>query len=135
MRLIRRPSPRQLGDIVMPIPFRQLVQPGVHGVILLDTGRVDKAVHVLVPTLDALFDGLQRHVVAHLFGERLKRLILSVFIAVFSHASHQILAHVEVGIQEYLSPHRLNQVIRYALQRTDLVLFAIIRLQSHVIDG
>ena len=93
--------------MVMSVPLRQVFQPGVHGVVLLDACGVDEAVHVLVPRFQSLFACLDGHVVAHFDGQRLKRLIFRVFIAILGHARHQVLTHVEVAVQEDLRPHRL----------------------------
>ena len=51
MGLIRRYPLREVLDIVMTVPLRQFVEPGVHGVVLLDASGVDETVHVPVPRL------------------------------------------------------------------------------------
>ena len=116
----------QFGDIVMSVPFGQLVEPRIHGVILLNTGGVDEAVHILVPRLQSLLPSLDGHIVAYLLCQRLKRLVLRIFHAIFGHARHQILTHVVVGSQENFRSHRLQCLLGYALQRFHLVLLAIV---------
>ena len=124
----------EVGDIVVSIPSGQLVEPGVHGVELLDAGRVDEAVHVAIPRLQPQLRRPQRHRVAHLLRQRLKRLILREFLPILSHARQQVLAHVEVLVEEDFRLHRLNGVLRDALQRLDLVLLHVVLLQGDGID-
>ena len=95
----------------MPVPLWQLVEPSVHGVVLLNAGGVDETVHVSVPRLQSQFRSPHRHIVAHLFGHRLKPLIVRVFLAIFGHARHQVLAHLEVLVQEDFRLHHLNRVV------------------------
>ena len=128
MRLVGRHTGCQFGDVIVSIPRRQLVEPGVHGVELLDARRVDKAVHVAVPRLQAQLRCPQGHVVAHFFRQRLKCLILRELLAELGYARHQILAHVVVRIEENLRFHRLNRVFGHTLQGLDLVLLGIILL-------
>ena len=69
----------QLFDIVVSVPLGQIVEPDVHGVILLDACRIDKAVHVSVPRFQTKFSGAHRHIVAYLLCQRLETLIVRVF--------------------------------------------------------
>ena len=134
MGLVRGHTGCELFDVVVSVPLWQLVQPGVHGVVLLDAGGVDETVHVSVPRLQSQFRRPHRHIVAHLLGHRLKALIVRVFLAIFGHARHQVLAHLEVLVQEDFRLHHLNRIDGDALQRLDLVLLHIVLLQGHRID-
>ena len=57
---------------VFPVPFRQMLQIVVHGVITLDIVRIHIATDILIPTADALFQGTHGDRVACLFGEVLE---------------------------------------------------------------
>ena len=135
MRLICRHSGSKVFDIVVPIPLRQLFEPGVYGVVLLNACRVDKSVHVLVPRFQSLLSSLDGHIVAHLYGERLKCLVFRVFHAILCHSRHQILAHIVVRSKEYLRPHRLQCLLGHTLQRFDLVFLAIVFHKGHLVSG
>ena len=135
MGLIGGHACREFLDIVVSVPLGQLVEPGVHGVVLLDARGVDKAVHIPVPRFQSQLCSPHRHVVAHLLGDGLKALIVSVFLAIFGHTGHQVLAHFEVLVQEYFRLHHLNGVGRDALQGLDFVFLHIVLLQRDGIDN
>ena len=133
MRLVGRHSFCKCRYTVLSVPFRQSVQPGVYRVVLLNTRRVDKAVHVLVPRLQSQRASLDGHIVAHLNGQRLKRLILRVFHTIFGHASHQVFAHVVIRGEKHLRPHRLQRLLRHALQRLHLVRLLVFLQQGNLV--
>ena len=135
VRLIRRHPRREVGYIVVSVPLGQFVQPSVHRVILLYACRVDEAVHILVPRLQPHLYRPERHIIAHLLGQRLKRLVVAELLAILCHTRQQVLAHIKIGIKEYLRPHGLYRLLGHALQRLDLMFLHIILLQSDGIDG
>ena len=135
MRLICWHALGEVGDIVVSIPRRQLIEPGVHRIILFNASRVDKAIHILIPRFQSLLPSLDGHVVAHLLCQRFKRLILRIFHAILSHARHQVLAHVVVSSQEDFRPHDLKRLLRHALQRFHLMLLAIVLHEGDFVGG
>ena len=102
---------------------------------MLDAGGVDETIDVSVPRLQSQLRSAHRHIVAHLLGQWLKALIVRVFLAIFGDARHQVLAHLEVLVQEYLRLHHLQRVIRDGLKWLDLVLLHVVFLQRDGIDG
>ncbi len=91
--LIGRHTLCQFPDSVLPVPFRQFVEPLVHGVVLLDMHRVDESVHVLVKALQPHFCCRERHAVAHFRRKGFKVLVVREFLTIFSHTGQQVLAH------------------------------------------
>ena len=134
MRLTGRHTGRQLRDVIAPIPRRQSVEPCVHGVVLLDSRRVDEAVHVAIPRFQPHFRSPDRHVVTHFLRQRLERLVVAVFLAILGHARHQVLAQLEVRVQEYLRLHHLERIGRDVPQRLHLVPLHVVLLLRHRID-
>ena len=120
---------------VLAIPCRQLLQPGVHGVVLFDAGGVDEAVHILIPRLQSLLTRFDGHIVSHFFCQWLKCLILRIFHTILSHTRHQVLAHIVVGCEENFCPHRLKRLLRHTFQRLHLVLLAIVLHQCNFVGG
>ena len=135
MRLRGGHSGCQILDIIVSIPFRQFVKPGVYWVVLFDAGGVDKTVHVPVPRFQSQLRRPHRHIVAHLLRQWLKCLIVRVFLSILSHTRHQVFAHFEVLIQEDFRLHHLQRVFGNALQGFDLVLLHVVLLQTDGIDN
>ena len=62
-------------------------------------------------------------------------MIVRVFLTILSHTCHQILAHLEVLVQEYFRLHHLQRVVGNSLQGLDFVLLHVVLLQGDGIDG
>ena len=125
----------QLADAVATVPARQPVQPVVHGVVLVDAGRVYETVDVLVPRLQPQFLGADGHVVAGLLVQVAEGERLAAALPILCHTRHHVLAHLEVRVQKRLGLHHQQRIIRDALQRTELVFLLILLQVLHRIDG
>ena len=136
MRLICRHSRCELLDMVLSIPFGESVEPCVNRVVLFNACGVDETVHVSVPRLKAQFCCPHRHIVSYLFCQRLKALIIRVSLAILSHSGHQILAHLEVLVEEDFCLHHLYCVLWDSrLKGLDLVFLQIFFLKSDCINN
>ena len=131
MGLICRHTPSEFLDIVMTVPLRQLVEPGVHRIVLFDACRVDETVHVLVPRFQSQFHSPERHIVPYFFGQRLVGLVIAVSLSIFGHTSHEVLTHKEVRIEENLGPHGLDGLFRNTFQRFERMFLQIVFLQGN----
>ena len=120
---VRRNACSQFCHTILAIPGFKRVQPGVHGVELLNARRLDETGDVPVPRLESHLLRPHGHFVTGLIVQIAEFLILTVVLTILRHTGHHILTHLIVRMQKDVRLHHQYRVLWHTLQRSDLVTF------------